>query len=103
MKTTMSVFVTDGKKYLHGHLGDTRIYLLSEDRVLFQSTDHSVPQSLVTSGEIKLSDIRYHEDRNKLFRVLATEGMSTVDISEIKDIPISAKGVYLHGWILGTY
>ena len=95
MKTTMAVFISDGNQYVRGHIGDTRIYIFSDSKVLLQSSDHSVPQSLVISGELKTSEIRHHEDRNKLFRVLETSDMPKAEIQEVKVLPNRAKGVLL--------
>ena len=39
----------------------------------FRTLDHSVPQMLVKSGEIKESEIRNHPDRNRLLRALGLE------------------------------
>jgi serine/threonine protein phosphatase PrpC len=48
--------------------------------------DHSVPQMLTAMGEIKEKDIRHHEDRNKLLRVMGAEwGKSNYEI----DAPVS--------------
>ena len=38
-----------------------------------RTLDHSVPQMLVNMGQIKEKDIRFHEDRNRLLRVMGTE------------------------------
>lgn len=38
-----------------------------------RSQDHSVPQMLVKRGEIAEKDIRRHEDRSLLLRVMGTE------------------------------
>lgn len=38
-----------------------------------QTRDHSVPQMLVLTGEIKTEEIRSHPDRNKLLRALGDD------------------------------
>ena len=52
------------------HVGDTRIYLFREGKVIYQSVDHTMAQMAVMAGEIKPEEIRYHKERNKLFRAL---------------------------------
>ncbi len=73
MKTTATVLVTDNKKAYIGHIGDSRLYIFRKNKVYFRTLDHSVPQMLVMSGEIKESDIRNHPDRNMLLRVMGVE------------------------------
>ena len=42
--------------------------------MLFRSTlDHSVPQMMVSRGDLREKDIRKHEDRNRLLRVMGAE------------------------------
>ncbi len=95
MKSTLSILITDGKKYIHGHVGDTRIYGFSKSKVILQTLDHSVPQALVASGKLKSKNIRYHEDRNRLLRVMGTNSMPKVDISPVKRLQFNIKGVLL--------
>ena len=70
MKTTAVVAVTEGKKLYIGHIGDSRLYLFRKGGIALQTQDHSIPQMLVRSGEIKQSEIRHHPDRNLVMRVL---------------------------------
>lgn len=74
MKTTACALAIDGDKLMWGHIGDTRLYGFSHNRVKVRTLDHSVPQMLVLSREIKERDIRNHPDRNKLLRVLGISG-----------------------------
>lgn len=74
MKTTACALAIDGDKLMWGHIGDTRLYAFSHNRVKVRTLDHSVPQMLVLSREIKERDIRSHPDRNKLLRVLGVSG-----------------------------
>ena len=52
------------------HVGDTRIYQFRNNKILYQSVDHSVAQLSVMAGELKPEEIRSSRDRNKLFRAL---------------------------------
>lgn len=70
MRTTMAALVSDRKKIYYTYAGDTRIYRFKGGKITFQSSDHSVPQSLADSGIITQEQIRFHEDRNRLLRVL---------------------------------
>lgn len=70
MKTTMVILTKSGNTIQWGHIGDSRLYYFKEGRLKVRTLDHSVPQMLVLSGEMKEKDIRGHEDRNRLLRVM---------------------------------
>ncbi len=73
MKTTcVALTVSDGVARI-GHVGDTRAYVFWNNKVKHQTLDHSVPQMLVISGEIKKKQIRNHSDRNRLLRVMGID------------------------------
>lgn len=74
MKTTACVLAIRDSEAVWGHIGDTRLYAFSHNRVKLRTLDHSVPQMLVLTKEIKEKDIRNHPDRNKLLRVLGVSG-----------------------------
>lgn len=70
MRTTLAVFMARGEEGWLAHIGDSRIYVFERERLKFRTLDHSVPQMLVMTGEIKESEIRHHPDRNRLLRCL---------------------------------
>lgn len=72
MKTTMVCLRVYNGMAQWGHVGDTRLYMFRNNKLFARTLDHSVPQMLVAAGEIKEKDIRFHEDRNRLIRVLGT-------------------------------
>lgn len=74
MKTTVCVLTVRENELIWGHIGDSRVYAFSHNRVKMRTLDHSVPQMLVMSKEIKEKDIRHHPDRNRLLRVLGVSG-----------------------------
>ena len=51
----------------------TRTYYFKKNKIVSYTKDHSVPQMMVAMGEIKEKDIRHHEDRNRLLRVMGTK------------------------------
>lgn len=59
-----------------------------------RTKDHSVPQMLVNSGAIKEKDIRHHEDRSRLLRVMGTE-WNTPKYQIMDEFDISAKSSFL--------
>lgn len=74
MRTTIALLISNNRKVLWAHVGDTRLYIFRSGKIAFQSKDHSVPQALADAGEITPAEIRFHEDRNRLLRALGTDG-----------------------------
>lgn len=72
MKTTLVVLRVAGNKAVWGHIGDSRLYHFYNNRLKERTLDHSVPQMLVATREIREKDIRHHPDRNRLLRVMGT-------------------------------
>lgn len=70
MKTTLVIILTDGKTAVFGHIGDSRLYYISKGKVKYRTLDHSVPQMLVRMKKIKEKDIRHHDERNVLLKVM---------------------------------
>lgn len=73
MKTTGVAVVTDGKTVYIGHVGDSRAYVFHHGKVKTRTLDHSIPQMMVLSKQIKESEIRNHPQRNIVLRVLGTD------------------------------
>ena len=70
MKTTLCLLILSGDDAAAAWVGDSRMYQFRDNHVLCRTKDHSIPQYLVSTGEIKESQIRRHPDRNKLLRVM---------------------------------
>ncbi len=82
MKTTMVLLKLSAGLAQWAHIGDSRLYHFQSGKLKGRTLDHSVPQMLVNSGDIKEKDIRFHEDRNRLLRVLGAEwGSRSFDIA----------------------
>ncbi len=82
MKTTVVVLMLNEEKAIWAHIGDSRLYYIKKKKDWKRTLDHSVPQMLVTMGEIREDQIRGHADRNRLVRVLGVEwDDDTVDVS----------------------
>ena len=73
MKTTAAVLLLDSKYARIGHVGDSRVYVFKRNKIWKRTLDHSVPQMLATSHQIKESEIRRHPDRNTLMKVMGIE------------------------------
>lgn len=73
MKTTATILVIDRNVYFYGHIGDSRMYSFENNKIMFRTLDHSVPQMLVLAKQINENEIRNHSDRNRLLRVMGNE------------------------------
>ena len=72
MKTTMVALVINGDIGRWCHIGDSRLYRFTGSRYKERTRDHSVPQMLFESRQIRESDIRHHPDRSRLLRVIGS-------------------------------
>ncbi|UCH95785.1 MAG: serine/threonine-protein phosphatase [Candidatus Aminicenantes bacterium] len=70
MRTTVVMMVSDFKHVLWAHVGDSRLYRLQNGVIDFQTKDHSLPQAMVSEGEITPDQIRFHKERNSLLRTM---------------------------------
>lgn len=91
MRTTLNLVCLDSatNKAYWSHVGDSRTYYFQDKKLVRRTFDHSVPQMLVAMGELKEEEIRFHEDRNRLLRVLGVEDHPPVfDVEE----PVELEG-----------
>jgi len=75
MRSTLVVLFMHDDLAFWGHIGDVRLYHFRDQKVLFQTKDHSVPQMLADTGDILNSEIRSHPDRSRLLRALGTDSI----------------------------
>lgn len=70
MKTTVAALVINSENTFIGHIGDSRVYVFNRNKVKCRTLDHSIPQMMVLSRQLKDSEIRNHPDRNIVLRVM---------------------------------
>ena len=73
MKTTAVAIAFDNYAAYVGHVGDSRAYYFYKNKVKCRTIDHSIPQMMVLSRQIKEKDIRHHPDRNIVLRVMGVK------------------------------
>ena len=65
----MACIVQDG--YAHWmHIGDSRLYLIRNGRILHRTRDHTIVQQLLDAGRIREEAITSHPERNRLLQCL---------------------------------
>lgn len=80
MGCTGDLLVFDGDRYVIGHVGDSRIYLL-RDGILRQLTkDHSLVQRLVDKGTLTPEEAKHHPRKNIILQALGIDPSVSFDI-----------------------
>ncbi|MCL7970916.1 MAG: Stp1/IreP family PP2C-type Ser/Thr phosphatase [marine benthic group bacterium] len=81
MGTTATVLLlrSDGR-YVIGHIGDSRAYLLRDDELEQITRDHSWVQEQVDRGMITPEQAKHHPQSNIITRALGTEAYPTPDL-----------------------
>ena len=79
MGSTLVLGLIIGSQAYLGHLGDSRIYLLSKGSIEQLTTDHSLVQHLVTMGKISQDEARFHPQRNVIYRSLGENPEADAD------------------------
>ncbi len=82
MGTTMTIVLFKGGRALVGHIGDTRLYRLRENRLVQLTNDHSLVGEQVRMGKITPEAARIHPTRHILSRVLGSRQFVVPDIFE---------------------
>lgn len=67
--TCVACIVQDSIAYW-AHAGDSRLYVLRDDRVLVRTRDHSTVQSMVDDGQITAAEALHHPLRNRIYSCL---------------------------------
>ena len=73
IKTTMVLLLITENIAQWGYVGDSRLYHFRDGKQLSRTIDHSVPQMLAISGQIKEKEIRHHPDRSVLLRAMGAD------------------------------
>jgi protein phosphatase len=84
MATTVAAVLVDGDVANIGHVGDSRIYLLSGDEFTQLTSDHSWVNEQIQSGVISADQARGHPLRNVVTRALGGRTDLAVDMQTRK-------------------
>ena len=80
MGTTASCLLMGAGRYIIGHIGDSRIYLLREGQFRQVTKDHSYVQEQVDAGFLTLEQARYHPYSNVITRCVGANAAVEADI-----------------------
>ena len=78
--TCVACVVQDNIAYW-AHAGDSRLYLIRDDRVIAQTRDHSRIRLLIDEGMISEAQAAVHPDRNKIYSCLGSPTPPEIEFS----------------------
>lgn len=82
MGTTVVAVLCYKKKAYISHVGDSRVYLMRDDKLIQLTKDHSMVQKLLDAGEITEDSVAEHPRSNVISRVVGQ--YKTVDVESLK-------------------
>jgi PPM family protein phosphatase len=68
--TTCAILYIENDLVVTAHCGDSRIYRLASQEILWRTKDHSVTQSLLDQGQIAEHEMGLHPEQNQLTRCI---------------------------------
>lgn len=84
--TIVAATIIDGK-LITANVGDSRLYIVNENRITQVTVDHSYVEELIRMGRIARSEARNHPDKNKITRAVGVFPKVDVDFFETKVEP----------------
>lgn len=78
--TTCAVLYLDDERAMTAHCGDSRIYRLNSEQMLWRTKDHSLTQQLFDEGKLSEWEMGVHPEQNKLTRSINVLVPPQVDI-----------------------
>ncbi|MEQ1527681.1 MAG: PP2C family serine/threonine-protein phosphatase [Methylococcales bacterium] len=79
--TTCAILYLDSEFVLTAHCGDSRIYRLNSNEILWRTRDHSITQLLVDQGYITEQEMAVHPEQNQLTRSINALKMHEAEIN----------------------
>ncbi len=78
--TTCAILYLDKNIAMTGHCGDSRIYRMNPEKILWRTQDHSLPQLLFNEGMITEQEIARHPEQNQLTRSINIKKHHRVEV-----------------------
>ena len=80
MGTTLTAAIFDAGTLTIAHVGDSRAYLLRDDRLERLTTDHSLVEELIRDGKLTEEQAAVHPQRSIITRALGVDSSVEVDV-----------------------
>jgi protein phosphatase len=87
--TTCVCLYIDKHRVVTAHCGDSRIYRMNPEQILWRTEDHSIPQQLLSAGKITEQEMGVHPEQNQLTRSI---NVLKKHQPEIREYPVMQKG-----------
>ena len=87
--TTCAILYIDEQRVVTAHCGDSRVYRLNVDKILWRTQDHSILQKKINRGEMTEQEMGAHPDQNQLTRSINVLKEKSV---EVITYPAAQKG-----------
>lgn len=85
--TTLTCAMVLGTQAYIGHVGDSRVYVLTEVGLEQITHDHSLVDRLIESGQLTRDEAAAHPQKNVLYRAVGQGGSLEVD-THVRKIPL---------------
>lgn len=86
MGTTLTAAIIEGEKLVIAQVGDSRAYIMHQNKLQQITRDHSLMAELVEAGELTEEEARFHPQRSVITRALGSDPDMLPDIYELKVI-----------------
>lgn len=81
MGTTLTAGMISGRNLVIGHVGDSRAYLIENEKITMLTEDHSLLEQMIQKGSLSPEDAQGHPQRHILTRALGTNS-AEIDLVE---------------------
>jgi len=81
--TLVAALIVEDKAII-ANVGDSRAYLIKKNTITQITTDHSLVERLVATGQITREEARYHHQRNVIYRTMGDDSHVDIDINIFK-------------------
>jgi len=82
MGTTVVCAIVRHDTVYIAHAGDSRAYIVQDGNVSQITTDHSVVQNLIDSGEITIEEAEHHPNKNLITRAVGVDKKIEIDFDQ---------------------
>ena len=91
--TTCAILYIDDNVVLTAHCGDSRIYRMNPERIIWRTKDHSIPQILLEQGKIDEHEMASHPEQNQLTRSINVLKLNSAEV--IRHSPVKAGETFI--------
>ncbi len=78
--TTCAILIMTSEHVISVHCGDSRIYRIKNNNIIWRTKDHSIPQRLLDEGQLAEHKMGTHPEQNQLTRSISVANLYKPDI-----------------------